>query len=232
MSDSPHDPTDVRDEQLAARLETEPLDEVTRARLVRTAMAASAVPAPSSRWTKRSQWVGAAALVVLLVVVLFGVVARQQTSDKFNDAGSRLSSNDGGSSSDERSTQLALPASGSTFSELLGIGSLGDLGDVGTIGKLRSAVTGALPAAEAKVEAQRPVSTLDFSDSALSIERRLIEDACTADARPPAGRTIALGTGTVDGKPVSVEVVEKSNGTRIAYTADADGCVVGERVKL
>ena len=228
MSDSPHDPTDVRDERLAARLETEPLDEVTRARLVRTAMAASAVPEPSSWWTKRSHWVGAAAVFVLLAVVLFGVAVRQQ-SETFNEAGSKLAPN---SASDERtaSPQFETTESGAALFEALGIGDLGDVGDVGTTGKLRSAVTGTLPAAEAKVESQPQVSTLDVT--ARGLERRLIEDACPADARPPSGRTIALGTGTVDGKPVSVEVVEKSNGTRVAYTADANGCVVGERVKL
>src|SRR5687768_7519992 len=112
MSDSLPDPTDVRDERIAALLETEPLDELTRARLVRTAMDAStpvSTPASESPWARRSRWIGAAAAVVLLGVVLVGVFARQQTSERFNDAGPRLAPSP--TAADERA---ATPQAGPT----------------------------------------------------------------------------------------------------------------------
>src|SRR3954451_15341355 len=81
MNDAPRDPTDARDERIAARLEAEPLDDLTRARLVRTAMAASE-PGAAATARKRAtsgsrlRWLGVAAAIVLVLAVGVAVFAR------------------------------------------------------------------------------------------------------------------------------------------------------------
>src|SRR3954449_6542907 len=84
MSDISRDPTDERNERIAARLETEPLDDVTRARLVRAAMDAAASEASSSaadapRSRTRLRWLSVAAAVVVVLAVGFAVLARHDS---------------------------------------------------------------------------------------------------------------------------------------------------------
>jgi hypothetical protein len=237
MSDTPHDPTDERDPRIAALLETEPLDNVTRARLVRTAMAATPPKAVDANrqthWYQRANWIAAAALIVVVVVAI-GLVSRNQVSDKFNEAGSKLSSGNGSSASDERAEakpfEAVTPASGAaSLYEALGIVNLGELGDVGSAAKLRGAVTAELPA-EAKTDSTASAP----QPQALNLDRRVLGDRtrCEGDANPPSGDTVAVGSGTVDSKSVTVAVVEKKDGTRLAFAADANGCIVGKPVNL
>jgi hypothetical protein len=237
MTDTPRDPTDERDERLGALLETQPLDDLTRTRLVRAAMAASA-PDVSDRsargasrrpWYGRARWLGAAAIAILVVVAIVAVMANQ-TSDKSTSAGAKRASNEGGARFElptDESAQEVAPASGSSPLASTTLGTLGDLGDVGTAATLRRAVNAALPAAEAATTTITvdPNALRDLSVTAGT------EPRCSAATKPPSGRTIASGGGTVDGKPVVVDVVERSDGTRVAV-ALSRGCVVGRPVPL
>ena len=53
----------------------------------------------------------------------------------------------------------------------------------------------------------------------------------TVCADAPRGEIVGVGTGTAHGKAVTVYVLKRPDGTRVAVVVDAD-CAVGERVKL
>jgi hypothetical protein len=219
MSDSPRDPTDVRDERLAARLETEPLDEVTRARLVRTAMAATAettTTSQPSRWSARTRWLAVAAALVVVLAVGLAVVLRDNSGSEPTAARAPKT---GASESGSRSAADS-PELDQNFSTDSGIRPLGDLGDVGSNPKLRRAVS----AAGADAPSASPLS-----------ERSAQAAATSAAAAPcvikPRGTIVATGSGTAQGETVAVYVVERPNGSRVAVTVGPN-CTVGKPVKL
>ncbi len=231
MSATPRDPTnehDERDERLAALLETEPLDEITRARLVRTAMAAIDSGDAAHGAGSRLRWLSAAAAIVVVLAVGLAVFVR-------NDSGSQNASTQSAKALRPNDEIEVLPW------ESVGTGpdriasslpQLGDLGDVGSRAMLRQAVTAALPAhAQAFEERGQTVSPSAAADAAVSALPSVVEVDCPAGARPPSGTTIAVGTGTVHGKSVSVWVVEQADGDRVAFAVDG-GCVVGKPVPI
>jgi len=219
MTDIPRDPSDRRDDRIAALLETEPLDEVTRARLVQNAMAAAAEPtttAQSSRWAVRTRWLSVAAALVVVLAVGLAVILR-------NDSGSQPTAARApqANQSDAAEAKGAAEASGldRTFSTGSGIQPLGDLGDVGSNATLRRAVTAARVAAPASA----------------STDLRAQAATPSADAAPcvikPRGTIVAAGSGTARGAAVAVYVVERPDGSRVAVTV-GPGCDLGEPVPL
>ena len=81
----PATPTDVRDEVLAARLAVEPLDDVTRARLVRNAMEAAAEATTTNepaRRSARTRWLAVAAALVVVLAVGLAVVLREDSGSE------------------------------------------------------------------------------------------------------------------------------------------------------
>jgi hypothetical protein len=227
MSDIPRDPTDDRDERLAARLETAPLDEVTRTRLVRTAMAASESDAPGRRdgWGQSSgRWLAVAAVIVLVVAVGFAVLARDDSASEPTAA--RSAGSPPPSSPLESTTDLSLGAlddSGAMYSIATGAASLGGLGEVGTKVQLRRAVRAA--------EAAAPASASKSSDDAARAAPLSVESRAAGCSPSLPGTAIAVGTGTSDGEPVTVYVVKRPDGSRAAVVVRAD-CDVGEPVPL
>jgi hypothetical protein len=236
MSDEPHLPgephlpsepgDDARDERRAALLQTEPLDDVTRARLVRNAMAASegeAAPQagrvhPSSA---RVRWLAVAAAVVALVVAGIAVLAR-------NDSGSAPTA--------ARAPKTVQPQSGasvapnaiaengdSVLRQTVGPVSLGDLGDVGNKANLRRAVAAATATADTAFGA----TTASPTESATAVG----VPACPTTGVDRLGQRVAVGSGTVDGAPVTVYVVARKDGSRAAVIVRAD-CAVGDPVPL
>jgi negative regulator of sigma E activity len=233
MTDDPRDPTDARDINVAARLETEPLDDVTRARLVRAAMAASApedaVPAGvgPSRWPARVRRLAVAAAVVAVAAVGLSVILRDDPDSA--PTASRAESRADSKATDELRERLASPSvtNGGASADAAGaqslrVGSgLGDLGNVGTAARLRRAIAAVAP--EADTSAAATASAPSPESAQLS--------ACATTAAARLGRVVAAGTGTVDGDPVSVFVVERSNGKRVAVVVDA-ACNAREPVGL
>ena len=198
MADDEH--ADARDPQVAAWLETESLDEVTRRRLVSTAMRETGQPTrgPSRAW----RWVAAAAAVVLVAVGTLAVVT----------AG-------GGHDEEQASTPVRTPeAAGSAAPKALGtvpnVGDFGDLDDAANLVKLRSAFAAAAPASEppSAGDASRAESTADAGSA-------FANSAC-GDLFGNA-TILARGTGTLDGRPATVYITQQPDGTR-AYDAVID----------
>src|SRR5262245_27879283 len=192
------DVNDARDERLAARLQTEPLDDVTRARLVRNALTASEPEAAATSGARRRssmsvRWQAAAAAVVALAVSGVAVVARDD-SDSAPTAARAPKTTEQPSSALEvtpKAFPRFTPASGQAFSATIGGTTLGDLGDVSSAAALRRAVTAALPA-------QAPASALDQAAAAATPTASApaglptaIVVQCPAHSTPPAGTTIA-----------------------------------------
>jgi len=226
----PGEPADTRNERLAARLRTEPLDDVTRARLVRNAMAASTPDAASQagrehRMSTRTRWMAVAAVVVALVAAGVAVLARDDTGAGPTAAPAPKAAESHASPAE----RAPLPADSSglpSISREAGVQNLGNLGDVGKKSELRGAVADVLSSREPPAEAQRPTAGAATASPPLSSA-----GDCASDELARLGRTIAIGTGTVDGAPVTVYVVERSNGDRVAVVVDA-GCNAGAPIGL
>ena len=214
------DPLDRRDERLAERLRVEPLDDVTRARLVRTAMAATPSAAPSKR-PVRSRVLGIAAALVLVLAVGLAVFARNGSDSSTTPTAARAPK-----AADELSQGLSF----STWDDAV---TLGDLGDVGSNGALRRAVLAADAfdtlgePGEAVTAAPSAAAAAPQSDAAL----RVITTACDTSAIDRLGEVVALGAGTVDGAPVTVYVVDRRNGSRVAVVLGPN-CAIGKPVPL
>lgn len=212
MSDdtTPQDPPepDGRDERVAALLEVPPLDEVTRRRLVRTAVAAASGPR-----SRLGLAIPVAAALVIGAVVGTVVVTRPDDSTT-TAAGPKVS------------TSLEAPAQRAGEPETNDSGGdpaiapgaaapfvlLGDLGDVGTEKRLRAAVRSAPDRA--------------FEGSASSTPSAA-PPACTATAADQLGLVVvaSAGTGTVGGAPVTVIVGTDPAGTEVAVALRAADCV-------
>src|SRR4051794_19763891 len=204
MSDISRDPTDERNERIAARLETEPLDDVTRARLVRAAMDAAASEASSSaadapRSRTRLRWLSVAAAVVVVLAVGFAVLAR---NDSDSERSAARTSRPPAPLQDQTTTGLSVPEGGveRQFNTAGAVGALGDLGDVANDRRLRRAIAGA--------EAVAPSSAAKATDEAGGGTAALPRAAPAACVPSLPGDVVAIGTGTARGKPVTVYVVE------------------------
>jgi len=232
MSDTPRDPTnehDERDERLAALLETEPLDEVTRARLVRTAMAAidsgdAAEGGGSRRAGSRLRWLSAAAAIVVVLAVGLAVFARNDSDSEPTAArASRVPS----TPSLDTTTDLTIDpeaADGLEFRDVSNLRRLGELGDVGSAAKLRRAIAGA--------EASAPARESKASDEAAQATSVLPRAATTGGCVPSLpGDVVGFGSGTAHGQAVTVYLVKRKDGSRVAVTVDAN-CTTGEPVPI
>ena len=215
MSDIPVDPTDARDERIAARLQTEPLDEVTRTRLVRAALAASqSVELTSARRRPRSpaRWLAVAAAIVVVLAIGFAVVASNG-----DDSGPTAARSPG------RTTGLTVAdgSDGALFS-ITDDASLGDLGEVGNKAELRRAIAAVQPA---------PASRESKSEGAPQAATALPSTESTGCVSATLRNVVAVGTGTARGHAVTVYVVENKDGARTAVVLGAD-CEVERRVPL
>jgi hypothetical protein len=214
---------ELGNEHVAELLRVEPLDEVTRARLVRTAMAAA--PATSSKWSARTRVLGVAAALVVLVAVGLAAVLRDDSASgptaadapKTADAAQNRSRSSAADELQEREF--------SAGSRTGALGDLGDLGDVGSKAALRRAIDAA-PAPTVDAPAAATALT-PGTESALS----LTVTECAAGALDRLGEVVAVGTGTADGEPVTVYVVERPTGSRVAVVVGPD-CAVGKPVSL
>ena len=233
MSDEPRLPDDARDERLAALLQTEPLDDVTRARLVRNAMAASegsAVPQAgrAHRSSARVRWLAVAAVLVALLAVGVAVVARDDSGSGPTAARAPKAAQPQSGAAESPNVPLNRSQLDQPFSGSFRVQTLGDLGDVGKKAALRRAVTDVLSPKEAPAAAA--ADRAESTANAAQPQSQTIT-ACPSTELAKLGRTIAVGTGTVDGAPVTVYVVERSNGDRVAVVVDA-ACTVGAPVGL
>jgi hypothetical protein len=193
-----HSP-DERDEQLAARLEVPPLDDVTRRRLVTRALD-DAGSRPTARRRSRRLLVPAAAALVVLVLAGAGVLA--------------LVNRDGGDTTtaarptapDALSPGGGEPAPGGSASaeSAAGVRDLGDLGDVSDPGDLRRGVRDRLDEPPPRARESAPAC---------------LEVAVTGTPAPNA-----FGTGTYRARPVLVLILPASGDRSTAVLLDTGTC--------
>ena len=199
---------DDRDPRIAARLPVEPLDEVTRRRLVATALRESeASAAPPPRSSRAWQWVAAAAAIVVLVV-----------------GGLALLTAGGGHDEPQASRDRSIAASPEGLKVAPDVGDFGDLGQAANLDRLRSALdSSALASAAPRAEASTPPAAGDAAGStsdADAAKRSL--DLCASSF--PGGTILALGSGTIDGRTATVFLVQQADGSRSLEAVLDDPC--------
>jgi hypothetical protein len=229
---------DARDDELAARLQVEPLDEVTRRRLVRRALAEPAVMgtappepiAPERRdRSRRTRFVAAAAV---LLVVAVGVVSLLATSNSQNDsteAGRRSdqavrAAPQAGSGSAAaqvapagNADQSTPTAGGASSAEAFGDAGVTNLGDVGDLT--------AAPARRrllATIDAT-PFATTGGAGVAAATDAGGLTGTCPlTDVAHP----LAAGTATFDGRGAFVVVDQRGDGSRRVRLVISNPCEV------
>jgi hypothetical protein len=202
------DRPDARDEQVAGWLAVEPLDDVTRRRLVSTAMRETAAP-PSSRPSRAWRWIAAAAAIVVLVV-----------------GGLALLTADGGNDEQQASTPARTPeaAAGSAAPKTASAPpQLGDFGNLDNRANLD------------RLQAASP-STADARSGAFSTDSAAPSAGATSQAAPassgacadrlPTGAIIAEATGTLGGRSARVVVTQLPDGSRSFDAVLSDPCEV------
>ena len=209
----PEGSADARDPQIAEWLAVEPLDEVTRARLVRDALADAGTgdPARPDRGGtgRRARWavaasVAAALLVVLAIGLALLVPRGRDTTPTAADAPAQES--DGRARGPaEDTTGLAAPdtAPSPDGAATLALPSIGDLGDVSTAVLLERAVQPRL---------------LTPSGAAIPLT------GCAVSAARALGTPIGTGTGTIDGEPAVVIVVDQPTGATAVLAVPGPSC--------
>jgi hypothetical protein len=210
--DRPHD-----EQRLA--LDVEPLDELTRRRLVRAALDAandqgSTAPARSrpGRWVAVGGALAAAAAAVIGLVV----VTESRTPDDVTAArapAAAAESAPGGATSDSSASR----GQGST-ALAAATRSLGDLGTLADAAELRRAINRADTRTENRSGAAPQKSEADGGHCAGTV----------ADAGTP----VATGSATWRGRAAEIVVVEQSSGTQIAFVLVPDSCERLDRVEL
>jgi hypothetical protein len=190
------DRPDARDPELAARLAVDPLDEVTRRRLVTTALAATeAGHEPRPRGPRGWRWLAAAAAVVVVAAGGLAIVTAEGGHDE--QQASRLPVR-----------ERAGHADSATGVAPVDVGAFGDLDDPTNLAALRAALLTTTRPTGASAETPAVAPAVPTTRA-----------ACASDL--PAGTVLARGTGTLDGRPATVVLTELADGSR-SYDAVLD----------
>jgi hypothetical protein len=198
---------DARDERIRASLEVEPLDDVTRRRLVSTALAATGAESSGSapaRPSRAARWIAvAAAIVVVLVAALALVTApggndeQQASTPPRSPAAAQKSA---GAAADSAAPQPGAPSSRELTP--LNAGDFGDLDVAANLARLRTAL-----------EADRSAfgsATAPLSASGGSGEL----DTLPCRGNLPSGTVTAVATGTLRGRRAVVVLTTRPDGSR------------------
>lgn len=223
------EPPDARDPRTAEWLAVEPLDEVTRTRLVRAALAETdAAPTPGhavadepDRSPNRAFRFFAVAAALLMILVVGIAVLVPRGSDESTPTASDLPSAE--RVAPEAAQAPASDPSGSSGSSgatapadaAAPLSPIGSLGDVSTKALLR-----------AKARSLR---------DPLFAQPTVLPLACAVEAARALGVPVAAGTGTVAGEPATVILVERAErrGTLASAIVVVDrSCRPGPSVRL
>ena len=203
---------DARDERLAAWLEPEPLDDVTRRRLVSTAMR-------DTRSSRAVRWIAtAAAIVVVLVGGLALITARGGNDEREAATPALTPANDratAGTTTSPFADTAAPEAAGSAAVAPVDVGGFGDLDRAANLARLRTALEGSGSAFASGKAASQSTSGGAAALAALPCRDRL-----------PPGTALAIGTGTLDGRAAVVVLTDLGDGTRSIDAVLADPCEV------
>jgi hypothetical protein len=214
------------DPQVGAWLEVEPLDDVTRRRLVSTAMRETAIPetaipetampetampetggAETRRPSRTWRWIAAAAAVVVVAVGTVAVVTANGGHDEPQATG-------------DRSTALAPKALAQELAAAPDVGDFGNLDHAKTLAALRAALGRSFASSAAAPQAAAG-SANDSSRS--STPTPTSGNGCP---RGVIGTVVAQGSGTLDGRPVTVLLIEGADGARSLDAMFLDSCEI------
>jgi hypothetical protein len=189
---------DLRDERLAAWLEPEPLDDVTRRRLVSTAMR-------QSRDSRAGRWIATAAAIVVVLVVGLALITAQ-----------------GGGDEHEAATPARTPAAAADSASPKALSTVGDVGNFGdldqpaNLAKLRDAL--GTETSSSTGEAASAAPPLGAAAGAAADHL-----TCSFEV-PESGTIVASGSGTVDGRRATVFLSELPDGSRSYDVLVEDPC--------
>ena len=224
---------DLRDERIGAWLETEPLDEVTRRRLVSTAMRErdTAAPVPEGDDRRSSltlRWIATAAVIVALLVGALALFTARGGNDE-PQAAAPVHTPDGAGGSARTSggpeAATAEPASGKAAP--VDVGDFGDLSRASNLARLRTALErGLAPTAAAAPPAPTsPTSVGAAADSQAPAAGSTFSTLACRD-HLPAGTVTAVARGTLDGRPATVVLTVLPDGNRSVDAVLTDPCEV------
>jgi hypothetical protein len=209
----PHEP-EVRDERIGALLAVEPLDDVTRRRLVNTAIRSTG----TARQARRL--IAAAAVVVVLVAGAGVVVAVGGGGDTTSPTAAR------------DKAEAALPAGRAVgFSISAAVRDVGDFGDLdvgANVDRLRRAFDSAVAKSAAPTDGSTAAGNRGAaSDQAPSdaLVTRLRALGCSPSLLP-AGTVVGLASGVRGGHPVIVVDLQSSGATHSFRVIETDTCTV------
>jgi hypothetical protein len=198
---------DERSPEIAGWLEVEPLDEVTRRRLVSSALRETETadaPAPA-RPSRTWRWIAAAAALAIVAVGTLAVVSANGGHDEKQQAAG------------DRSTALAPKA----VSAAPNLGDFGNLDDPANLAALRAALTSnSFATSSAAPEAAGDTAT---SEQSAAAGNSAPLSSCGAVV-PEGGSILAQATGTIDGRHATVVLIEKGDGTRSSDAVLEDPC--------
>jgi len=200
MNDDEHALTPGRDEDIARALRVEPLDDVTRRRMIRTALDRASGTGAAPARGRGLAIVGVAASLLVGVVVGAVVVTRPETPATPTAAGS-----DQESASSKAAETQPLEAAAAVPAQ-----PLGDLGAFAGVDELARAI-------DVRLQAGRSGAGEDAAS------------AIAPCAGEPAGDLVlvsAAGTATLDGRPVVARVGPTPSGEIIVLVLDATDCAV------
>jgi hypothetical protein len=216
---------DRRDERLGRLLEVEPLDELSRRRLVATAMQASAPPARSRlAGMARSRLAAAAAVVAIVVVGGFSYLALRGSD---STAPSASPVRPAPSTLADQSAKSAAPQSGTGEREQSNADSSATAGAaapraIGDFGDLRVAAN--LDRLRAATGASAFSSTTGGEADGTPLVTRLRALPCTGEL--PEGTIIAIGTGRFGTRDAIVVETSLPEGTPSLDAVVAHPCEV------
>lgn len=200
MADEP------RDRQVADWLEVDPLDDVTRRRLVSTALRESDAPAkrpPSRAW----RWIAAAAAVVLVGGITLAVVTSNGGNDE-QQASTPVNT--------PKASDSLTPQSERQTAERY-VGDFGDLDDPANLAKLRSALRSST---DSSLSEQAPSAAAGRANDVSGSARA----PCPLGTTPPSDTPVASGSGTLAGRRATVILFEATDGSRSYGALLEDPC--------
>jgi hypothetical protein len=211
----------ARDERLAGLLEVEPLDDLTRRRLVATALRASAPPA-----RRTGRLVAAVAAATLLVAGGLGLLAvtddggsvptanRSQGEERPLDA-----STEAGPAPSAASPSTSVVGD-TTAQSAVGARDAGDFGDLADPTALDRARTALDPAGAATFDA----SDAGEGSRATDLVARARSSACASELSP--GTIVAVGSGAFGDREAIVLATQRADGSRVVEALVFGPCEV------
>jgi hypothetical protein len=200
---------DARDPQVTDWLQVEPLDDLTRRRLVSKALQETGEPArrPSRAW----RWMAAAAALVVLVTGTLAIVTARGGHDEQQ------------ATAPVRTPEAAADATSKAVSGAPDVGDFGDLDQPDNLAALRRALDS--PSSAASAAAPQAAGDSGFASDSGASERSGAGTALSqCSVRLPDGTVVAQGEGTLDGRRATVVLTETAAGKRSLDAVLSDPC--------